>query len=204
MGLWNNIVLPRIIECACGTSDIAEIRERVCAGLHGDVIEVGFGSGHNLKFLTTAITTLHVVEPSTQLLAIARERIEKSNLNIKIIGSDGHALPIADASMDGALTTFSMCSIPDFHLALKEIHRVLKPGAAYHFAEHGRAPDPRVFLAQRLIEPVNRRIAGGCHVTRDIAEAITNAGFGLEEVKASYGKGPKTHSFIYEGVARKR
>lgn len=204
MALWERWVLPRLIDCACGTDSIDQIRRRVCGALFGDVVEVGFGSGHNLEFISPDVTTLYAIEPSDGLRRIARQRVEASGLHVVWAGRDGQSIDLADNSMDAALSTFTLCSIPDIHRALKELHRVLKPGGHLHFAEHGRAPDRRLYALQRVIEPANKRIAGGCHVTRDMASEIQAVGFVLEEVRAAYGPdGPRTHSFIYEGVARK-
>ncbi len=178
-------------------------RADVVAGLRGRVVEIGFGSGLNVKHYPSEIDVVLAVEPAAVARRLAQPRIAASGVAIEHIGTDGQSLPIADASCDGALSTFTLCTVPDPLAALGEIFRVLRPGGRLHFLEHGVSPDPRVASWQRRIEPLQRRLAGGCHLTRDAADLVARAGFHLERCDQAYGKGPKPWSYFTLGVAAK-
>jgi len=202
MGIWNDAVLPRLINVACNTKQAKEARARVCAGLEGDVVEVGFGSGSNIPFLPGGVSGLWAIDPSGTGRTLAAKRIAKSDVPVTFAGLDAQRVELPDDRFDAALTTWSLCTIPDAHSALLEIRRVLKPGGTLHFVEHGRAPDENVRRWQSRIEPIHRRLFGGCHVTRDIPALIEGAGFSIKQLDQAYGKGePKYAGFTYEGWA---
>jgi SAM-dependent methyltransferase len=202
MGFYSTRVLPHIINFACGMKTIAPLRERVCAGLEGDVIEVGFGTGHNVAFYPAAVTSVVAVEPSDLSWKLAADRVRKSSVPVHRSGLDGQSLPFADDSFDTALSTWTMCTIPDLSAALQELRRVLKPGGTLHFLEHGSAPDEKVRRRQRRIEPLNKRAFGGCHLTRPITDLLTTAGFTIKELDVFYEKGaPKFAGADSLGVA---
>ncbi|HEX4019092.1 MAG TPA: class I SAM-dependent methyltransferase [Frankiaceae bacterium] len=201
MGFYGEQVVPRFVNLACGTKALHQLRRRVCAGVEGDVVELGFGSGLNVPFYPAAAERINAVEPSDVGWKLAGERLAASTVPVQRSGLDGQKLPFEDASHDAALSTFTLCTIPDAHAALREVHRVLKPGASLHFVEHGLAPDPAVQKWQRRIEPVQKRLAGGCHLTRPIAEMITAAGFSITELDTFYEKGPKAVGAFSLGVA---
>lgn len=192
MGMYANHVLPRLLNTACGTKDLHELRERACAGLSGDVIEVGFGSGLNVSHYPQAVTRVDAVDPADTSWRMASDRLGRSPIPVHRIGLDAQDLPAADAAYDAALVTWTLCTIPDARAALLELHRVLKPGGGLHFVEHGLAPDEKVQRFQRRIEPVHRRLFGGCHVTRQIVDLITEAGFTLKELDTFYEKGARS------------
>ena len=123
-------------------------------------------------------------------------------MTVEHIGPDGQQIPLPDNSCDGALSTFTLCTIPDVEAALAELRRVLRPGGSFHFLEHGLSPDPRTATWQRRIEPAQKRLAGGCHLTRDVTTLVTDAGFELEHVSSRYGTGPKPWTWFTEGIAR--
>jgi ubiquinone/menaquinone biosynthesis C-methylase UbiE len=203
MGLYAEQVLPRLIDKMCGVGDMKDWRRRAVAGLSGTVLEVGFGSGLNVPVYPPEVERVLAVEPAQLARRLAAQRIAASSVPIEFVGIDGQRIPLADESADSALSTFTLCTIPDAGQALREIYRVLKPGGRLHFVEHGLSPDPKVVRRQRRIEPLNRRLAGGCHITRDHWTAVRDAGFELEQQTAEYTKGPKTHSYFYVGIARK-
>jgi ubiquinone/menaquinone biosynthesis C-methylase UbiE len=201
MGFYGDQVLPRFINVACGTTSLRRLRGRVCAGLEGDVLEIGFGSGLNVPFYPAAVKRIDAVEPADIGWKLAGERVAAASIPVQRSGLDGQALPFAGETHDSALSTFTLCTIPDAQTALREVHRVLRPGGKLHFVEHGLAPDPGVQRWQRRIEPVQKRLFGGCHVTRPIADMISGAGFTITELDVFYAEGPKPMSAFSLGVA---
>jgi SAM-dependent methyltransferase len=189
MGSYGTHVLPRIINAACGTKLTEPLRRRVCTGLAGEVVEIGFGSGLNVPFYPAAVDRVAAVEPSDLGWKLAGKRLEATSVPVQWSGLDGQSLPFADDSFDAALSTWTLCTIPDVAAALREVRRVLKPGGTLHFVEHGLAPDERVRRWQRRLEPVQKRIFGGCHLTRPIVDILTTAGFTIDELDVFYQKG---------------
>jgi SAM-dependent methyltransferase len=202
MGLYGEHVLPRMLNVACGAKSVAPLRRRACAGLAGDVVELGFGSGHNIPFYPDAVTRVDAVEPSDVGWKLAAGRLAAAAVPVQRSGLDGQSLPFADASHDAALTTWTLCSIPDVAAALREVRRVLKPGGTLHFVEHGLAPDESVRRWQRRLEPLQKRLFGGCHLTRPTVALLTAAGFEIIELDVFYEDGPKVLGADSLGVAR--
>jgi ubiquinone/menaquinone biosynthesis C-methylase UbiE len=202
VGVYAERVLPRIMNVACGTKQSRPLRERVCVGLHGQVVEIGFGSGHNVPFYPDRVQRVAAIEPSELSWKLAQDRVSASPVIIEQAGLDGQSLPFADNSFDAALSTWTLCTIPDPVLALTEVHRVLRPGGTLHFIEHGLAPDENVQRWQRRLEPLNKRVAGGCHLTRPILDLLETAGFSVEQVDVFYEAGaPKPMAADSLGVA---
>ncbi|MFH5211123.1 class I SAM-dependent methyltransferase [Antrihabitans spumae] len=203
MGFYDDRILPRLIDVTCGASLIDPLRKRVTAGLHGDVVEIGFGSGLNVPFYPAAVEKISAVEPADIGWRLAGKRVAESAVPIERSGLDGQSLPFDDDTFDSALSTFTLCTIPDVMAALQEVRRVLKPGGTLHFVEHGIAPDPSVQRWQRRLEPIQKRVAGGCHLTRDTAQLVTDAGFELIEVDSFYQHGtPRPYGAATVGVGR--
>lgn len=202
MGLYDEHVLPRIINVACNVKPVRAQRERVCQGLHGRVVEVGFGSGLNIPYYPPGVETVAAIEPADTGWRLAGKRVAAAPVAIERTGLDGQSLPLPDDSCDAALSTFTLCTIPDVGAALTEIRRVLKPGGTFHFLEHGLAPDESVRRWQHRLEPVQKRLFGGCHLTRPIADLVTQAGFTIQEIDIFYEKGaPKPVGAASRGVA---
>jgi SAM-dependent methyltransferase len=194
-------VVPRVVDKACGSAAMSAGRDRAAEGLSGVVVEIGFGSGLNLPSYPPEVTLVHAVEPSEVGRRLSRDRVASSPVPVEFSGLRGEALELADDSCDGALCTFTLCTVPGVEQALLELRRVLKPGGRFHFLEHGLAPDAGVQRWQRRLEPMQMALADGCHLTREPAALVRAAGFELESVESSYVKGPKPWVFFTLGRA---
>jgi ubiquinone/menaquinone biosynthesis C-methylase UbiE len=203
MGLWSDRALPHIVDKACSTGDIMKLRVTACEGLQGRVLEIGFGSGLNIPIYPDAVKEVAAVEPADVAWQMSQKRRERSGVPIERSGLDGQCLLEHDGSCDSALSTFTLCTIPDAVQALREVRRVLKPGGSFHFLEHGRAPTDGVQAWQRRLEPIQRRMFGGCHLTRHIPSLLVEAGFEVVELAEDYLPGPAfARPFGYGYVGR--
>ncbi len=196
MGFYSTHIVPRFIDKALGTPAMQEGRDAVAAGLSGTVLEIGFGSGLNVASYPPEIELVYAVEPALTARKIAVPRIAASPIPIQYAGLHGETVALGDNSCDGALCTFTLCTIPGVEQALAELRRVLKPGGKFHFLEHGLAPDAKTQTWQRRLDPLEKRLADGCHLTRDPVELVKAAGFELEFVHSEYTKGPKPWVFM--------
>ncbi|HUW04446.1 MAG TPA: class I SAM-dependent methyltransferase [Acidimicrobiales bacterium] len=201
MGLYREQVLPRLVDRACGSVELAKWRARVAEGLFGTVLEIGFGSGLNVDVYPAEVELVYAVEPAATARRLAEKRVAGSHVEVEYVGLRGESIPLEDDTCDAALSTFTLCTIPDVEAALGEVRRVLRPGGRFHFLEHGLSPHESIARWQRRIEPVQKRLADGCHLTRDAAELVRAAGFEIERVESRYAAGPKPWSWFTEGVA---
>lgn len=206
MGWWQDQVVPRMANKMLDTEWVHQQRALTCQGLEGRVLEIGFGSGLNVRHYPAAVDEVSAVEPSDVAWAMAQPRLVDSPAAVRRSGMDGQSLAEADASFDHALSSFTMCAIPDHTAALAEVYRVLRPGGTFHFVEHGLSPDPGVQKWQHRLEPMNRRMAGGYRLTRPHDRAIAGAGFDVVEMENLYEPGPsasRPFGYVYRGVAVK-
>lgn len=200
MGAWSEQVVPRVTRRALGAQRHHDIRARVCAGLTGEVVEVGFGSGLNVRHYPAAVSRVTAVEPSDVAWRLSEAERLGSAVPVERAGLDGQRLPFEDASFDSALSTWTLCTIPDPVAALRELRRVLRPGGRLFFVEHGAAPDASVLRWQRRWDPVQRRLFAGCHVSRPVQDLLAEAGLPGEAVRRYYGDGePRLFGSLYEG-----
>jgi ubiquinone/menaquinone biosynthesis C-methylase UbiE len=201
-GFYARRVFPRLMDVALGTAENRRIRAAVCEPLHGEVLEIGFGSGHNLPFLPPAVTRLLAVDPMQEGRALARKRLAASDVEVDFVGLDGQSIDLPDGSADAALSTWTLCSIPDAAAAVREIARVLRPGGVLHFVEHGLSPDAKVERWQHRLNPVQNRIACGCNIQRDIPALIESGGMTVDQLDRFYAKGdPKILGWTFQGRA---
>ena len=191
MGVWADRVVPRLTDAALSNDDIGELRAAACLGLHGRVLEIGFGSGLNLPHLPPEVESVSAVEPSDVGWTLSRRRRAGSQVPVERTGLDGQRIEAGDASYDAALSTFTLCTIPDVAAALAEVHRVLRPGGLFHFLEHGLAPDAGVVAWQHRLEPLQRRVFAGCHLTRDVPALVVDAGLEITLLEQRYLPGPR-------------
>lgn len=206
MGVWGDQVVPRLTDVMLGNEEVRRHRRRAVAGLRGVVLEIGFGSGLNVPVYPTEVDEVLAVDPSTVGRALAAKRIEASAVPIDFVGLDGQDLPLADASADAALSTFTLCTVPDATRALREVRRVLRPGGRFHFLEHGLCPDPEVARWQHRCNGMQRRIAGGCNLDRPMDRLIRDAGFEIRDLRTDFLAGPRISrpwGYLYEGVAER-
>ncbi|MEO1169583.1 MAG: class I SAM-dependent methyltransferase [Pseudomonadota bacterium] len=204
-GLWDRYVVPRLIGFCCTQPPIMKRRAQVVPRAHGRVLELGAGGGANFSFYDPArVDRVEGVDPSPGLLDRARDAAKVEGIDFDIKEGVAENLPFADGSFDTVLATFTLCSVQDQAQSLAEARRVLKPGGTMLFCEHGAAPDPKVAKWQRRIEPVWKRIAGGCHLTRPITSAVAQAGFSIVEQDQGYmEKSPRWAGWVEWGEARK-
>jgi ubiquinone/menaquinone biosynthesis C-methylase UbiE len=204
MGLYGDQILPRLADLMLRRADYAKLRARVAAGLDGEVLEVGFGSGLNVPHYPTSVTRVRAVDPATVGRKLAADRVATSPVPVEYVGLDGEDLPVDDATVDHVLTTWTLCTIPDLDRALREIRRVLRPGGSLHFLEHGLSPDAAVAKWQNRLTPVQKVVAGGCHLNRPIDRLVAAADLTIDHVDNYYVRGPKAFGYMYEGTATRR
>lgn len=202
---YNERIVPRLIRCACSGPAIMKLREKIVPLAGGAVLELGCGGGLNQRFYgRSRVRSYAGVDPSAAGLAFARAEAQKKGWNPDIRAGTGEAIPFADSAFDSVVCTFTLCSVDDPEQTISEMHRVLKPGGHLLFAEHGAAPDPGVVRWQTRIEPIWKRLAGGCHLTRPVSRAIEAGGFRIEPLGAQYAPGvPRFAGWMEWGVAVK-
>ena len=203
MSFYNRHILPKLIDFAMTRGDVTRLRAAHVPAAHGTVLEVGIGSGLNVPFYTSAVTRLYGVDPSSELLAMARERASAAPFPVELLNQDADSIPLADASVDTVVVTWSLCSIANPAGALREMRRVLKPSGILIFVEHGLSADSGVRKWQNRLTPWWRRFTGGCHLNRKMDDLVREAGFTIEDLRTEYVPGPRPMTFMYEGTARR-
>ncbi len=202
MGLYSDKVLPRVIDKVCGSSGMGVWRSRCLEGISGVVVEPGFGSGTNLPYYPDEVTKVYAIDPATLGRELAKDRLAATDIDVEFVGLTGEQIPLDDNSVNAGVLTFTLCTIPDPVAALAELRRVIEPGGALHFVEHGKAPTDSMVKWQKRIDPVQRRLADGCHLSRDISGLIEDAGFEIEWTEAEYADATSPWSYFHIGVAK--
>ncbi len=202
MGFYERRVLPRLIDLAMSSRRLSRLREQVVGEARGRVLEVGIGSGLNLPFYRRDLEALVAVDPSPALLAMARPHAAWVHFPVTLREAGAEALPLEDGTVDTVVMTWTLCSVGTPEQALAEIRRVLRPGGALLFIEHGRAPQPGVARWQDRLTPLWRKVAGGCHLNRPVDQLIAKAGLQLAALETGYlVDGPRPFTFHYRGRA---
>jgi ubiquinone/menaquinone biosynthesis C-methylase UbiE len=194
--------LPYFVDWSMRQPTFKAYRSRLLTVAEGCVLEIGVGSGLNLPFYGDAVRHVIGLEPSLKLLSMARSAGRELSQPIELVRASAEAIPLENESVDTVVSTWTLCSIPDVMSALGEMRRVLRPGGRLLFVEHGLSPDPHVRRWQNRLTPLWKRIGGGCHLNRPIAQLIEGSGFRVEQVATGYMKGPRPMTYMYEGTAR--
>jgi ubiquinone/menaquinone biosynthesis C-methylase UbiE len=202
MKLYNRYILPKLVHFACSQGSVMRQREKVVPLACGSVLEVGLGTGLNLPFYDASkVNKVWGLDPSAEMLDRAKEKARSVNFEVELIGLTGEKIPLENNSVDTVVVTYTLCTIIDVDRAIKEMARVLKPAGELIFCEHGAAPDVSVRRLQNCINPVWKRVGGGCHLNRAIPEIIEHGGFRIKGLKAMYIPGWRPASFNYWGTA---
>lgn len=203
MGLYARYVLPRLVTCACGTKPVLRQRQKVVPLAKGTVLEIGLGAGQNLPhYRAEGIDRVIGVDPCEVSWELAQPRVQAAPFDVEFMAGSAEALPLPDASVDSVLLTFALCTIPEPERALYEARRVLRPGGHLVFCEHGKAPDASVARWQARVNPVWRKLFGGCNLNRDIPGLISGAGFSLDNMEQMYLPGtPRVVGYNLWGTA---
>jgi SAM-dependent methyltransferase len=203
MGLYAKHILPHLTEVVMRNKETARLRAAWIPRARGEVVEIGIGSGLNLPFYSPEVRHVFGVEPSIELQRMARRRAAGGQAKVEFLTQSAEdRLPLASASIDTVVVTWTVCSIPNAAKALQEMKRVLKASGRLIFVEHGRAPDPAVAVWQDRLTPIWKRISGGCHLNRRIDELIVEAGFQISDLKTCYLAGPRPMTYTYQGIAQ--
>ena len=204
MGLYRRYVLPKLINSACAMPPSMALRKRYVPLAKGRVLEIGIGSGLNLSFYGDATDSVTGLDPAGELTKMAHERAVAMGAVVELLQVSGENIPADAESFDTIVCTWTLCSIPNVYRALDEMRRVLKPDGQFIFIEHGRAPDPWVAHVQNGLEPMWKRIGGGCHLTREPDALLNASGFSFDQLEQGYQPGPRFAAYMYHGVARPR
>ena len=205
MGLYDKYILPKFLNCACGSKPINYQRQKVVPLAKGKVLDIGIGSGLNIPFYNSdKIDKVIGIDPSHELIELAKELANDSKASIELVIGSAELIPYPDNFFDTVLVTYTMCTIPNVAIANKEMWRVLKDDGRLIFCEHGLAPDKKISKWQNRIDPFWGKIAGGCHLNRDIQKLITDAGFSFESLDKMYiPNTPKFAGYNYWGIGKK-
>ncbi len=203
MGFYAKHVLPRLIDLSMRNKDASRLRADWIPHARGEVLEVGIGSGLNLRYYSPEVRHVYGVDPSVELQRLALGRVANGRIPVEFLSQSAEArLPLSNASVDTVVVTWTLCSIPNAPQALQEMRRVLKREGRLIFLEHGRSPDASVVAWQDRLTPVWKRFTGGCHLNRKVDDLIASAGFAITELKTGYLPGPRPMTYMYQGFAQ--
>lgn len=202
MSFYQRYVILRLTHLAMRQKQLLPFRRRVIGAAAGRVLEIGVGSGLNFSLYGGAVTSVIGLEPSSELLRMARLRAEGAAAPITLLDASAETIPLNSGSIDTVVTTWTLCTIPNARQALSEMRRVLRPGGALLFVEHGLAPESSVARWQNRLDPLWSRLAGGCHLNRKMDELISGSGFRIQALENARIPGPRTHTYLYQGRAK--
>lgn len=203
MGLYNDQIFPRCLTWVMGRSLFARHRASCLEGLTGRVLEIGFGAGHNLEFYPSSVSEILALEPSSLARKFAQSRVQAAPMPVSFVGLDGAQIPLENDSVDGIACTWTLCTIPQVEQALDEMRRVLKPSGTLHFIEHGKSDHPGVARWQNRLNPIQRKLAGGCNLNRPIDQLVESR-FVMQHLQRFEMGFPQVLTTTYQGIARPR
>ena len=201
MAFYSKYILPRLIDLAMKNPATTECRSRIIPRATGRVLDVGIGSGLNLRFYGPRVTKLWGIDPSSELLEMARPKLKSVVFPVELLSHSAEEIPLPQGSIDTIVLTWTLCSIPNPIQALREMRRVLREEGQVVFAEHGLSPEPSVQAWQHRVNPIWCRIAGGCNLNRKVDDILSAGGFKAVELSTSYFPGPRILTFTYRGLA---
>ena len=201
MGFYADRILPHLIHMSMRQETLVVYRERVVSAATGSILEIGIGSGLNLRHYSNRADRVIGLDPSPKMLSMAERAPKPPMLSVDLMEASAETIPMESESVDTVISTWTLCTIPDVSRALAEMRRVLKPGGRLLFVEHGRSPDASVARWQDRLTPLWKCIGGGCHLNRAIGPLIESAGFRIERMNTGYMKGPRPMTFMYDGSA---
>ena len=201
---YSQVIFPRLCDLVLSRSFVAKHRQMLLANAEGDVLEIGFGTGLSLPYYTDAVRKITTVDPNVGMHRLAQQRITQSGIEVDQRILSGERLPFEDNRFDCVISTFTLCSIENVGQALSEVHRVLRPGGRFLFLEHGRSPEPNVQKWQSRLNRLEMLLADGCRLDRNIKDLIGAQAFSSVEIEEFYlERIPRTHGYIYRGIALK-
>ena len=203
MGLYSNLIIPYCIDFAMSGSNLREYRQKLLEDVSGEILEIGFGTGLNLPHYPDGVTKITTIDPNPGMQKIARSRIAASNITVDYQVLNGESLPMADASFDSVVCTWTLCSIPQVDKAIAEINRLLKPGGKFFFIEHGLSKESSIQTWQNRLTPIQKVIADGCHLNRNIKQIVEQKFHHVTLEQFYAPKLPKVIGYMYQGVAWK-
>ena len=202
MGFYRRHIVPCLTHLAMSQKQLLPFRRHIVGAAEGRVLEIGVGSGLNFPLYGAAADSVIGLEPSAELLRMARARARHAAVPVTLLDASAEAIPLDAGSIDTVVTTWTLCTIPNSSRALAEMRRVLKPSGALLFVEHGRAPEAGVARWQDRLYPLWSRLTGGCHLNRKMDDLLADSGFRIEALQNPRLPGPRTHTYLYEGRAR--
>jgi ubiquinone/menaquinone biosynthesis C-methylase UbiE len=203
MAIYNDWILPRMMNAMMGMKHVIQERKNCLEGVTGNVLEVGFGSGHNLPYYPHSVKRVVAVDPSTESAKLARKRIAAASFPVEYVALAGEEIAAPDATFDSVVSTFTLCTIPDPLAALRQMRRVLKPDGRFFLVEHGRSHEPKIQRWQDRMNGMQQTLFGGCNMNRDIEQLVREAGFEFERIDKYYSEGPKMLACLTRGVAHR-
>ena len=204
MGFYSQLIFPRLLELSMSSESMTHYRQKLLSDVSGDVLEIGFGTGLNLPYYPDAVTSLTTVDPNAGMDAIAQKRIAESPIPVSTQTISGEQLPMPDDRFDNVVCTWTLCSIPNVEQALREAYRVLKPGGRFFFIEHGLSDERGIQRLQNWITPVQKIVADGCHLNRQIDKLVGSIFDQVESEEFYADDLPKIMGYFYRGVATKQ
>ena len=201
--LYNKYLLPKITNALCASGPNMKQRQKIVPLAHGQVLEIGVGTGLNFGFYDPAkVEQIFALDPSEEMWSIAQKNVKDKSLKVEFVKGYAEQIPLEDSTVDSIIITYTLCTIPDTQASLKEMRRVLKPGGEFIFCEHGIAPERSVQRWQHILNPIWKKFGGGCNLNRDIPRLITEGSFSIDKMETMYIPGFKPACFNFWGIAK--